>query len=134
MFRVLTLAIVVTMSLNSSCSNAMENKSSAGNSCDSVVRFFSGSKEVVLLKEEYSFNKHQSGYDLHILSDEKLQLIKKLKNASIEFCISSIKTIAKPNHILSSSVPENTNYFFLVNDDEFVFFGKDKIIYLRKIE
>jgi hypothetical protein len=132
--QVLILQIVVIMTLNNSCGNAMEQKDSIRTNSRDVLIFYTDNKSVKLLDYEYSLVKHQSGFELTILSAEKMGSIKNLKNPNIEFYIGDKKNIAKPNHLLSSKVPEGSDYFFPINDDGIVSLTKGNVLSIRKIE
>lgn len=132
--QVLILQVVAIIILNNSCSNAMEQKDSIKTNNKDILTFYSDIKTIKLFKSEYIITTHQSGFELTILSAEKMGLIRNLRNPNIEFYLDNKKNIAKPNNLLRSKVPEGADYFFPINDDGIVIFTRGNVLSVRKIE
>ncbi len=127
-FRVLILMTAVIINL-SSCITFKQ--SSSIKNCKNIV-FNDKNKSVTLNEEEYLLIINPSGYDLKVLKNEKIIELKTLIDPLIQFCDTNKESFAKGNNIFSSSLPENTDYFYSIDNDKKIIFFAGNLINLKK--
>lgn len=132
-FKALSLMIAAIIILNNSkCLNDMNALKANQFDCKRIL-IFNSTDTIELKKQDYKIYSNSAGYNLSIINTEKLNAIKKIKKPDVEFCINEKRLRAKGNNVFRSSVPEDAEYFFPLNDQGFIFFVKENELTLRKI-
>ena len=73
---------------------------------------------------------NQSGYELTIISTNKLQQINVMDKPEIHFCVGEKNQIAYGNVIFASTIPKGAEYFYGLNSKNAISFSNNNIILL----
>ena len=74
-----------------------------------------------------TFRSHEHLLEIKITDGKALKRIKELSAPMIGITISNREYIAKGNPLLSSSIPENCDYFYSLDFDGKIYFYQDRI-------
>ena len=120
-FKVLTLLIVAIITLNNS--NIM-----AQNICSQQDTIFLQCNDFkILANDKYHL-------DIEFIQENKIKEIAKTKKPIFCFYIEGQKYIAKGNEIIKSSVPENCDYFYPIDEQEKVVLFNNKLSLIKVIK
>ncbi|MEL6697491.1 MAG: hypothetical protein AAFP89_14670 [Bacteroidota bacterium] len=129
--RALILVSLAIMILNS-CSG--QNKNSTISRTNQVVKKVMDDT-ILISRSQFEIIVNKEGVlDIEIKESNLIDTIADSDNPTLKIELDSNYIIAKGNNIISSSVPENCDYFYLLRDDNKVFMKNERIIYIRKIE
>ena len=126
------VAAIITL-LNVNLNNDMNTNINRGFVCNKIL-FFNLRDTVELKASDYKLDSNAAGYNLLIFSHKKLEILKKLKNVTIQFCLQKKIMIAKGNNIFRSDIPADAEYFFPVDDEGYIFITRQIEVVLRKTE
>jgi hypothetical protein len=80
----------------------------------------------ILVNDKYSLN-------IEIIQESKIKEIAKAKSPIFCFYVESKKYIAKGNELLKSSVPENCDYFYPIDEKDNIILFKNKLSLVKII-
>ena len=130
-FRALILVSLAIMTLNS-CSG--QNKNSTTSRINQVVKKVMNDT-ILISRSQFEIIVNKEGVlDIEIKESNLIDTIADSDNPTLKIELDSKYIIAKGNNIISSSVPENCDYFYFLGDDNKVFTKNERIVYIRKIE
>ena len=129
--RALILVSLAIMILNS-CSG--QNKNSTTSRTNQVMKKVMDDT-ILISRSQFEIIVNKEGVlDIEIKESNLIDTIADSDNPTLKIELDSNYIIAKGNNIISSSVPENCDYFYLLRDNKKVFTKNERIIYIRKIE
>lgn len=130
-FRALILVSLAIMTLNS-CSGQNKN-STTPHTKEAVKKVMNNT--ILISRSQFEIIVNKGGVlDIEIKEGNLIDTIADSDNPTLKIELDGNYIIAKGNNIISSSVPENCDYFYLLRDDNKVFTKNERIIYIRKIE
>lgn len=130
-FRALILVSLAIMTLNS-CSG--QNKNSAALQTKEAVKK-AMNDTILISRSQFVIVVNKGGVlDIEIKEGNLIDTIAYSDNPTLKIELDGNFIIAKGNNIISSSVPENCDYFYLLSDNNKVFTKNERIIYIRKID
>lgn len=116
-FKVLILVSLAIMSLNS-C-NGQQVKSDQNNMLNDTI---------LIATQQYKIVSVDSNIlDIELVDLSLIEAIKKAVSPILKIDLNGTTIIAKGNNILSSSIPDNCDYFFPLNDEKQVVLYNNRI-------
>jgi hypothetical protein len=117
--------------------NKLNSKKDAEEFNINTIELFYTDYEIIKydeVKMKFYENRIQKNLELKIINSEKINILKDSLEPIIYLYFNNKKYIAKGLWVLSSSVPEECDYFFAIDDNGKIAFFKDNILSLIGFE
>lgn len=101
------------------------------NNADRIL-FLNKEIKIELVKDEFILTKNIIGYNLTIVNDKKLQILKKMEKPNIEIIFNNTHFIVKGNNLFNSGIPNGSDYFYPTNEEFKIIFFKKNVISISR--
>lgn len=105
------------------CCNNLSTK------CENLT-VMNSNRKIEFMKGEYCLTENKSGYEIIILSEEKLKLISEMEKPEIHFCVKEENQIAYGNSLFASTIAKGAEYFFGLSNKNYISFSHGNKILL----